>query len=232
MLTRLLSLLLMMLSLGQSAVDGYVNEMNLGENLFLVNRRFTVSADYVPSDLTVPKVRGSGEHTRMRKEAAAALEELFAAAEKDGYTLYAVSGYRSYGQQRGIHQRRVAEIGKKEAMRVSAPPGASEHQLGLAMDLGCKGALHLTEKFGALPEGIWVAENCYRFGFIIRYKAEWEEITGYKYEPWHIRYVGKEHARRIRDMDLPFETYVSLLQEAKFALMTGEKEGSSSLSND
>ena len=104
--------------------------------------------------------------------------------------------------------------------------------MGLAMDLGCKGALHLTEKFGALPEGVWVAENCHRFGFIIRYKAEWEAITGYKYEPWHIRYVGKEHARRIRDMDLPFETYVSLLQEAKFALMTGEKEGSSSLSND
>lgn len=225
MLIRLLSLLMALMSLGQSAVDAYINEMNLGGSLFLVNRQYALPADYVPDDLTKPRVKGGGEHTLMRREAALALEEMFAAAQKEqGYVLYAVSGYRSYGKQNVIHSRKVRQQGKAAANRISAPPGCSEHQLGLAMDLGCKGALHLTEKFGALPEGRWVAENCYRFGFIIRYKAEWEEITGYAYEPWHIRYVGREHAGRIRELDIPFEYYVAQLREARFAMMTEGEE--------
>jgi D-alanyl-D-alanine carboxypeptidase len=225
MLAKLLSLLMMLISLGRSAVDGYVNEMNLGGKLFLVNRTYTLSSVYKPDDLTVPKVKGSGEHTMMRKEAAEALEAMFAAAkDEEGFVLYAISGFRSYGKQNMIHSRKVSQVGEKAANRVSAPPGCSEHQLGLAMDLGCKEALHLTEKFGETPEGKWVADNCHRFGFIIRYKAEWEDVTGYAYEPWHIRYVGVEHARRIHALDIPFEDYVAQLRQAQFALMTREGE--------
>ncbi len=225
MFARLLSLLLMLLSLGQSAVDGYVNEMNLGGNLFLVNRQYMLSSDYMPEDLTRPRVKGGGENTLMRQEAAEALENMFQAAlEEKNFTLWAISGFRSYGKQSVIHHRKVGQVGKAAALRISAPPGASEHQLGLAMDLGCKGSMHLTEKFGATPEGMWVAENCHRFGFIIRYKAEWEAITGYAYEPWHIRYVGAEHAARIHELDLPFELYIAQLREARFALITEEKE--------
>ena len=225
MLAKLLSLLLMLISLGQSAVDGYVNEMNLGGKLFLVNREFSLSSDYKPDDLAVPKVIGTGEHVMMRREAAEALEKMFAAAkEEKGFVLYAISGFRSYGKQNMIHSRKVSQVGEKAASRISAPPGCSEHQLGLAMDLGCKEALHLTEKFGTTPEGQWVAANCHRFGFIIRYKAEWEDVTGYAYEPWHIRYVGAEHAKRIQALDIPFETYVAQLRQARLALMAPGQE--------
>ena len=142
-----------------------------------------------------------------------------AAKDEMGYTLVAVSGYRSYGQQSAIFERKVKNVGKKAALLLVAPPGCSEHQLGLAMDLGCKRNTSLTESFINTPEGAWVAENAHRFGYIIRYKEEWTEITGYSYEPWHVRYVGKEHARRIHALDIPLEYYIAQLQEAQFALL-------------
>ena len=224
MVGKLLALLLTLLSLGQSTVDAYVDDMSLGGYLFLVNRDYALSSDYVPNDLVKPNVKKTNSDITLRSEAARALEDMFAAArEEAGYELIAVSGYRSYGQQASIHERKVKAVGKKAALRVSAPPGCSEHQLGLAMDLGCKGNTSLTEAFGRLPEGQWVAQNAHRFGFIIRYKAEWEDITGYMYEPWHIRYVGVEHAGRIYELDIPFEYYVAQLREAQFALLS-EKE--------
>ena len=219
MLSKLLSLLLTLLSLGQTAVESYVNEASLGGNLFLVNRDYTISADYVPNDLVKPNVLGGSESTMLRAEAAAALEEMFnAAKEEEGYLLVAVSGYRSYGKQASIHRRKIQTVGKKEALRVSAPAGCSEHQVGLAMDVGRKKNTNLNKSFGDSPEGQWVAENAHRFGFIIRYKAEWEEVTGYMYEPWHIRYVGKDHAARIYELDIPFEYYVAQLRAAQAAL--------------
>ncbi len=114
MLAKLLSLLLTLLSLGQTAVDAYVNEANLGGNLFLINRDYAVTADYVPNDLVTPKVRGGNDTTMLRAEAAQALEEMFAAAEaEEGYLLVAVSGYRSYGKQAAIHRRKIETVGKK-----------------------------------------------------------------------------------------------------------------------
>jgi len=219
MAAKLLSLLLTLLSLGWGAVEGYVDEMSLGGNLLLVNREYAIASDYVPGDLVKPNVRGTGEHAMMRAEAAAALEEMFAAAQEEaGYQLLPISGFRSYGRQASIHERKIKSVGRKAALRVSAPPGCSEHQLGLAMDLGCKGKTGLTASFGDTPEGRWVAENCWRFGFIIRYKAEWEEVTGYMYEPWHVRYVGREHAQRIFEMDIPLEYYIAQLRQARLAL--------------
>ena len=224
MALKLLSLLMMLLSLGQSAVNAYVDEMSLGGTLFLVNREYAITADYVPGDLVKPNVEGGGENTMLRAEAADALERMFLAAkEEEGYRLIAVSGYRSYGRQASIHQRKINSVGKKAALRVSAPPGCSEHQLGLAMDVGCKGSVSLSAKFGETPEGQWVADNCWRFGFIIRYKAEWEDVTGYMDEPWHIRYVGPGHASRIYQLDIPFEYYVAQLRQAQ-AAMAGRGE--------
>ena len=208
MLAKLMALMLTLLSLGQGAVDGYVNQMNLGGNLFLVNRTYALAEDYVPNDLVTPKVKLDGTNVMMRREAAEALEKLFAGAKEAGYTLSAISGYRSYGRQKSIHNARVRQLGKEAADRISAPPGCSEHQLGLAMDLGTKKEIRLTAAFGETPEGQWVAANAHRFGFIIRYKAEWEEITGYAFEPWHIRYVGKDHARNIFNWDIPLEEYI------------------------
>ena len=224
MVRSLLILLMTLLSLGQETMERYVNDMNLGGYLFLVNRDYALTADYEPPDLVRPNVQGGGEATMMRREAAQALEEMFQTDKAEaGYQLIAVSGYRSYGKQSVIHERKVKSVGKKAALRISAPAGYSEHQLGLAMDLGCKKNTSLTTAFGSLPEGIWVAENCYRFGFIIRYKAEWEDVTGYSYEPWHIRYVGREHAQRIYEMNIPFEYYIAQLREAQFALVAGKE---------
>ncbi len=220
MLAKLLTLLMMLLSLGQDVIGQYADEMSLGGNLFLVNRDYALASDYVPNDLTRPDVQMTSSNIKMRSEAAAALEEMFQAARDEmGYTLVAVSGYRSYGQQSAIFERKVKNVGKKAALLLVAPPGCSEHQLGLAMDLGCKRNTSLTESFINTPEGAWVAENAHRFGYIIRYKEEWTEITGYSYEPWHVRYVGKEHAQRIHALDIPLEYYIAQLQEAQFALL-------------
>lgn len=225
MAAKLFALLMMLINLGLGTVNQYVEEMNLGGNLFLVNRDFPVSSDYVPADLVKPSVSMTASNIKMREEAAHALENMFRAAKEEmGYNLVAVSGYRSYGQQTSIFDRKVKNVGKKAAMLLVAPPGTSEHQLGLAMDLGCKRNTSLTESFGKTEEGKWVAENCHRFGYIIRYKEEWTDITGYAFEPWHVRYVGVEHAARIHELDIPLEYYVAQLREAQYALIAAEKE--------
>ncbi len=219
MLERLLSLLMILVSLGSGTLRDYADGMNLGGYLFLVNREYALTADYVPEDLVMPDVRRVSDSVLMRRDAAAGLEELFRAAEEEkGYTLVAVSGYRSYSTQNAIFARKVENVGKQRAMLLVAPPGCSEHQLGLAMDIGNRRDHSLTEAFGETEEGMWVAENCWRFGFIIRYKDEWTDVTGYSYEPWHIRYVGAAHAKRIHDIDIPFEYYILQLKEAQFAL--------------
>lgn len=224
MLQKLIALFMLLLSLGESTLSAYVEEMNLGGYLFLINRDYAISADYEPDDLVMPNVQRTSSSIKMRKDAAEALESMFQAAKDEaGYKLLAVSGYRSYGKQSVIFSNKVSKVGRKSAMLLVAPPGTSEHQLGLAMDLGCERSTGLTEGFGKTPEGIWVAENCHRFGFIIRYKEEWTDITGYAYEPWHIRYVGAEHAARIHELDIPLEYYIDELRNAQFASVS-EKE--------
>lgn len=187
--------------------------------LLLVNKEHRapdVQPVLVLPDVT-PTKPAYAENIYMRPEAAAALEALFQAAQEAGYTLYATSGYRSYATQKAIYERRTGEIGTARASMLVAEPGHSEHQTGLAMDIDGESTLYdgLEESFGASPEGIWVAENAHRFGFIIRYKRGWEEITGYAYEPWHLRYVGMEHATAIAQLNIPLEWYVDLLQEAR-----------------
>lgn len=214
MLKRILSLILIFLSLGQESVRQMEDQLSLGGNLFLVNKEYMIGADYVPDDLVMPDVKKSTSAVLMRKEAAQALEEMFAAAKEEKITLVAVSGYRSYQTQRAIYNRRRKAAGKAHVERFVAVPGASEHQLGLAMDVSRSKTAGLKASFGKTKEGIWLAENCYRFGFILRYRQEWEDVTGYGYEPWHIRYVGKEHALRIRELDVPLEEYVEALRLA------------------
>lgn len=214
MLKRILSLILIFLSLGQESVRQMEDQLSLGGNLFLVNKEYMIGADYVPDDLVMPDVKKSSSAVLMRKEAAQALEEMFAAAKEEKITLVAVSGYRSYQTQRAIYNRRRKAAGKAHVERFVAVPGASEHQLGLAMDVSRSKTAGLKASFGKTKEGIWLAENCYRFGFILRYRQEWEDVTGYGYEPWHIRYVGKDHALRIRELDVPLEEYVEALRLA------------------
>ena len=178
--------------------------------LFLVNRQYRISDAFTPDDLTEAQV--PGQVREMRAEAAAALEEMYAAClEETGCQLISVSGFRSYSKQEKLYKAQLQRVnGKKElAEEYVAPPGASEHHLGLAMDIGQQSKPTLNEKFAETEGGIWARENCWRFGFILRYGEEWEDITGYKYEPWHFRYVGKDLAKEIHDAGVPFETWLT-----------------------
>jgi D-alanyl-D-alanine carboxypeptidase len=140
---------------------------------------------------------------------------MFAAAKKEAkITFLTVSGYRSYTKQQTVYGNKVKATGSEtKAQEYVAPPGASEHQLGLAMDVGAKGtASGLNGSFGKTKAGKWLKENACRFGFIIRYPQEWEAVTGYKYEPWHVRYVGVTYATAMYEQQIPMETYVQSLQ--------------------
>ncbi len=144
----------------------------------------------------------------MRSDAARALEKMFAAALKDDVELLGVSGYRSYDTQSAIYYRRLKEAGIEHVSRYIAEPGASEHQTGLAMDLGCPGCTDLTERFAETDAYQWLSANAYKYGFIIRYTKDGEKETGYAFEPWHVRYVGDE-AEAIYKSGLTLEAYVA-----------------------
>lgn len=216
MLNRIIAMTAVLLSLGNLGAQTIAERTNLGALLFLVNRDFALSQDYVPEDLVRPDVRTQYGNITMRREASAALEALFKTArDEQGFVLDAVSGYRSYARQKAIYNRKIENTGSVEkAQWLVAPPGTSEHQLGLAMDIGRKSGSGLNASFGKTKEGQWVADNAHRFGFIIRYKEEWSGITGYAYEPWHIRYVGKEHAAELYRLSVPLEIYVEALSQA------------------
>lgn len=179
----------------------------------LVNKKRILSKTYVPQDLVklteVPTVLENPEINQLREVAYNALIELFEAAKEEAnYELYARSGYRSYGTQESLYNSYVANWGKAAADKFSAKPGQSEHQTGLAMDITCEAMnFQLDETFGETDEGKWVAENAYRFGFIIRYPKGKEDVTGYMYEPWHIRYLGTELAKEVYESGLTLEEY-------------------------
>ena len=213
MTTRLAALLLSLLTALSVSFDTLAAQMAPDGYLMLVNRSYMLPEDYEPSDLVKPNVKSSSSATLMRTDAAAALERLFAAAKEEKITLYAHSGYRSYGTQRAIYERKIHNAKNLEtARRLVADPGCSEHQLGLAMDVKNRPDGVLNAAFGKTKEGIWLAENCWRFGFILRYKAEWTDVTTYAYEPWHIRYVGEAHAAILHELDIPLEEYVEMLR--------------------
>ncbi len=187
---------------------------NLDDIVVLVNKTFKLPSDYTPFDLTIPSVRfsfeGSHEKQNMRETAARALEELFMAAENEEIYLYAVSGFRSYNLQQSVYKGHVGRLGQAEANRISAKPGHSEHQTGLAMDVTSESVnFSLLKSFGDTMEGKWVAENAHKYGFIIRYEKGKENITGYSYEPWHLRYVGIDASWNIFENNLTLETYLS-----------------------
>lgn len=193
-------------------VDGLPMIQNPENIMALVNKEYALPGNYAPSDLTVPDVAFSFtediDKRYIRKEAAKALEEMFSAAKKEGYELVAVSGYRSYDRQKAIYNNEVSQKGEEKAKEAVAYPGQSEHQTGLAMDISSKSnGFALSEEFGNTKDGQWVEKNAYKYGYIIRYPKNKEDITKYKYEPWHLRYVGKKAAKAIQEHDLTLEEY-------------------------
>ena len=212
----LLGKVLSIVAASAALLDGSMKVALPDKNALRRFQKYPVNIDVVsrfrtPAQMkeTLRKVEATGMSQSMRDDAATALEEMFAAAKEEGVTLSTVSGYRSYSKQATIYARKKASQGEEEADRVSARPGTSEHQLGLAMDISKKNSSQLNTSFAETEEGQWVAANAHRFGFIVRYLKEYEDVTGYMYEPWHVRYVGKEQAQAIYESGVPMETYMT-----------------------
>lgn len=147
------------------------------DGIKIVNKSHPLPADYNPG---------------LTEETVAAYKKLQAAMQAEGLSCFIVSGFRSYSTQVSIYNNFVAMYGQAEADRISARPGFSEHQLGEVFDVNS-----LEQSFGQTPEGIWIHDHCWEYGFIVRYPLGKEKITGYSYEPWHLRYVGPELAAKL-----------------------------------
>lgn len=189
------------------------------EYLFLVNPSHPLAADYVPPDLTdCIHTRQDGRATQqLRLNAAKALEAFLAEGEALGKVdnVSVTSAYRSYAYQdylfnlyceENMDKFPTREEVEKYVLTFSTRPGTSEHQSGLCMDMHNLGSANVA--FAEKPEAKWLAENCYRFGFILRYPEDKTEITGITYEPWHFRYVGRYHATRMHELGLCLEEYI------------------------
>ena len=164
------------------------------DGILIANKTYSLPRDYAPGGLT--------------PDCQTALDAMCAGAAEDGLSIYPISTYRSYEYQEGLYNRYVERDGKEEADRYSARPGHSEHQTGLAIDLNS-----LEYAFADTPEGRWIAAHCHEYGFILRYPEGKEEITGYRYEPWHVRYLGVENAGKVAASGLTLEEYLGITSE-------------------
>jgi zinc D-Ala-D-Ala carboxypeptidase len=176
----------------------------------LVNKQWRLPPGWVPPDLVEPNVAftfaAPDPKRLLRRPAAAALESLFAAATDAGHPLAAVSGYRSEQKQADLYDLSVSEQGEEQADLHSARPGHSEHQTGLAVDVtGADGTCAVEACFAATDAARWVAAHASEHGFVLRYPEGKAAITGYAYEPWHLRFVGTEVARFLTDEGLSLE---------------------------
>lgn len=182
--------------------ESYDSNLN-DNNLILVNKFYHLKEDYVPNDLvTLSGQYNKGANNKMRKDAALAFMEMVDAAKLDNIILYNMSAYRDYNYQVNLYNKYIQRDGKEAADKYSARPGYSEHQSGLCSDLN-----NISDSFDGTDEAIWLKNNAYKYGFILRFPKDKEDITGYKYEPWHYRYVGKEAAKIIYDDDITLEEY-------------------------
>ena len=160
----------------------------------MVNKTLSVDSTFIPDNLVLVDIpfspMATEEEKYMTEEASSALITMVKAAKKEGIELYGLSGYRSFKTQKEIYNNRVRDYGRQYANQYVAKPGKSEHQLGLAMDI----ATSTGYIYEGAKEATWLENNAHNYGFIIRYTKGKESITGYSYEPWHVRYVGTDIA--------------------------------------
>ncbi len=168
----------------------------------IVNKARPLAGTYAPVSLITPEVTIRASATENENKVsgviAGALKALFAAAKQDNISLMLSSGYRSYAMQTQLYNYYVGVQGQAAADEQSARPGYSEHQTGLAADIApASGECDAQPCFANTPEGIWLTANVYRYGFVIRYPANKSAVTGYNYEPWHIRFVGTDLSTKL-----------------------------------
>lgn len=204
----MLMAVIILLAAGMMAFKGGISrtaDESLGWNLMLVNSRYRI-----PDDYSVELIRlSNGEQVDSRIYPD--LQEMFDDARGDGYNLFVRAGYRSGEDQEDLMEDKIETYrqegysqreAEREAEKWVAKPGTSEHELGLAVDINAEGQTDGNRLYQ------WLAEHSWKYGFILRYPAEKEEITGIDYEPWHFRYVGKQAAKEMYEKDLCLEEYV------------------------
>lgn len=196
----------------------------------LANKQVLLPSDFVPANLVTMKARktdkdgnnsnggvnkASSSEMKLEQECAIQLVSMFEAALNDGITLYLKSAYRSYQTQKTMYYNRLESNNGRDDGWVSKP-GASDHQTGLGCDIVPRSwrDKSMNEKMAQEKECVWMAENCYRFGFILRYPEDKEDITQINYEPWHLRYVGNPAATYIMTNGLCLEEFQDMLQQA------------------
>lgn len=199
-----------------------LNELEIYENTFykeiytiynpteidvIVNKNNKLDKNYVPYDLEEINTNYSYNNKRLRKEARIQFEKMSMNAKNEGFNVIAVSAYRDYNYQEKLYNNYVLEKGKWYADRCSARPGHSEHQTGLSVDVSDFTGDY--DNFEKTKEFIWMKKNSYKYGFILRYPKAMYHITGFKYEPWHYRYVGVELATYLYKNELTLEEYKS-----------------------
>ncbi|WP_194189770.1 M15 family metallopeptidase [Clostridium chrysemydis] len=176
-------------------------------DIILINDSSEIGENY-KSDLVEAEIEfvneADKEERLVSKQIKKPLQELINRAKEDGILLLGTSGYRSYNTQKYIYKREVMIKGKRDAKKYVAEPGQSEHQTGLCIDLTNPSRLFI----GGTKEADWLKDNCYKYGFIVRYKKGKEKITKKNYEPWHIRYVGKKVAKEIYEKGICLEEYL------------------------
>ncbi|MGM9684076.1 MAG: D-alanyl-D-alanine carboxypeptidase family protein [Eubacteriales bacterium] len=199
----------------------FIDPADASEYLMLVNKTVMLRRDYVPSDLTTITKNVSPMHSadyyQMRSCAVQALYAMLDSMIADGVTdIYVSSTYRSYERQEYLFNYYLQrENGDEEAvLKYSARPGTSEHQSGLCLDFTTAsidyGVLNVFENTDAFD---WLSKNAYKFGFILRYPSDKVDITGYTYEPWHYRFVGRTAATEIYNSGICFEEYIATLNK-------------------
>lgn len=167
------------------------------DGILIVNKTYSLPSDYAPG---------------ISASAMAAFDKMSAAAEQEGINLFVNSGYRSYQEQEELYNMYASERGIEEADKVSSRPGHSEHQTGLTFDVNSTDF-----SFENTAEAKWLAEHCWEYGFIIRYPKDKEDITGYTYEPWHIRYLGVDTAKKVTESGLCLEEYLGITSNYDYA---------------
>ena len=177
-----------------------------GDILAPLDKQHRLERGCTPPDLQALPAEFASGTQRMRSEARGAILELFAGAREAGYALYVNSSFRSFEEQSATYDYWVNLYGKDYADRTSARPGHSEHQLGTTADIGWSGC-ELECTVGT-PEARWIAANAFRYGFIVSYPEGKESITGYAYEPWHVRYVGKSVALEVQNSGLTLHEFL------------------------
>ena len=184
------------------------------KELMLTNKYYHLDKSYNSDNMVkVSNTYAYGTDQMLTSDTFEAFKEMWTSAKSEGLTLIINSSYRSYEDQENVYEYYKATKGEEEADLIAAHPGFSEHQTGMALDLQTYGSTGKT--FENFDEFKWLEKNAYKYGFILRYPKDKEYLTGYEYESWHFRYVGKEAAKYIQENKITFDEYYAYFIEGK-----------------